>query len=194
MGGARQRWTARQGVFVLLLLAGLYQLGGAGVIQAKAWLAPVLVERAWQRTQASGNAGEKPWPWADTWPVARLRVPALGVNQLVLAGDSGNALAFGPGHANASASPGDPGMVVISGHRDTHFRFLEGLVVGDVVQLELAGGGRRSFRVSGIRVVDSRVESLRGASQGEMLVLVTCYPFDALVAGGPLRYVVIAEA
>ena len=87
----------RQCLVLLLALAGMQQLAGAGLIKAKAWLAPVLIERAWLASLDNPGARVKPWPWADTWPVARLRVPAEGVDLLVLEGDSGNALAFGPG-------------------------------------------------------------------------------------------------
>ncbi|MEQ8800451.1 MAG: hypothetical protein RLP45_00275, partial [Haliea sp.] len=57
----------------LLLLAG-WQLAGAGWIHVKAMLAQHLLARAWLESAATGVA-QKPWPWADTWPVAVLRVP-----------------------------------------------------------------------------------------------------------------------
>ena len=177
---------------VLMLLA-LQQFGSAGLIHLKAWLAPVLVERAWQRGLSSGVRAEKPWPWADTWPVARLEVPALGVSQLVMAGDSGNALAFGPGHHTASAMPGAGGLSMIGGHRDTHFAFLQHLQTDQRILLQLPTGENRQYRVRDVSIVDSRVEPPAGWQGHEQLWLVTCYPFDAVFAGGPLRYVVIAE-
>jgi sortase A len=178
---------------LLLLLAGCQQLAAAGLIQAKAWLAPVLIERAWLQSLSRGGAPVKPWPWADTWPVARLRVPALGVQRLVLAGDSGNALAFGPGHANASASLGSPGLAVVGGHRDTHFAFLQRLAPNERIELQLPDGSWRGYRVETLAVVDAREQSLPGGFDAEGLLLVTCYPFDALRANGPLRYVVGAR-
>ena len=175
-----------------LLLLGCQQLGAAGVIKAKALLAPVLVERAWESSLGAGGSPIKPWPWADTWPVARLEAPDVGVNLLVLAGDSGNALAFGPGHSNASAQLGSAGLAVIGGHRDTHFAFLQKLQRGSLLKLQLTSGFWREYRVESIEVVDSRVQSLPRASPQERLLLVTCYPFDALLFNGPLRYVVAA--
>ena len=80
-------------------------------------MAPLLIERAWQRSLNDGGRPVKPWPWADTWPVARLTVPEQGIELLVLAGDSGNALAFGPGLAPYSTPPGVRGVAVIAGHR-----------------------------------------------------------------------------
>lgn len=180
----------RRLLVLVLLLAGLQQLAAAGVIKAKAWLAPLLIERAWSQTLALGGTPVKPWPWADTWPVARLQVPDLGLDRLVLAGDSGNALAFGPGHASASAPLGSAGLAVIGGHRDTHFSFLRQLRPGERLLLQLPAGAWRDYRVVSNAVVDASVQSLPVADDAEGLLLVTCYPFDALISNGPLRYVV----
>lgn len=175
---------------LMLVLAGCQQLSGAALIKAKAWLAPVLIEQAWAHSLAAGGAPVKPWPWADTWPVAKLRVPAQGLERLVLAGDSGNALAFGPGHASASATLGSAGLAVIGGHRDTHFAFLQDLLPGVRMQLQLPDGTWRDYRVESLEVVDASTHALPQRSGDERLLLVTCYPFNALQANGPLRYVV----
>ena len=177
----------------VLLLFGAQQLASAGLIHAKAWLAPKLIERAWQQSLAAGNAGVKPWPWADTWPLARLQVPALGVDQFVLAGDSGNALAFSPGHAGASAPLGSAGRAVVGGHRDTHFAFLEDLSPGDRLTLELPGGRLHRYRVDAFSVVDTARQQLANTAEVDELLLVTCYPFDAIDSSGSLRYVVVAR-
>ena len=93
----------------LLILLALQQLGNAGLIKAKAGLAPLMLAKAWEQSLASQGRPVKPWPWADTWPVAKLQVPSMGISQFVLAGDTGNALAFGPGHNLASAALGGGG-------------------------------------------------------------------------------------
>ncbi len=178
---------------ILLVGAGLWQLGSAGTIHAKAWLAQVLLERAWAAT-LGGAAAARPWPWADTHPVARLQVPSLGVDQIVLADDSGRALAFGPGLLGGSAAPGTAGHTVLSGHRDTHFAFLEQLAPGTLLRLQSPDGAWRVYRVSGGQVIDSRHARLAQDDGVSALTLVTCYPFDALVPGGPLRYLVFAES
>ncbi len=176
---------------VVLLAAAAWKGGRAAWIEVKARLAQHLVRRAWRATQA--GAGEsRPWPWADTWPVARLTVPARGVDLFVLAGASGRTLAFGPGHVTGTALPGEPGNAVVSGHRDTHFAFLRELKPGDTIVIERRDGQRRSYTVSALRVVDHRVGELMGETRDARLTLVTCYPFDALRPGGPLRYVVTA--
>ena len=71
--------------FVLALLVGGWHLGQAAYIAAKAELAQVLIGKAWQRTLA-GEQAVKPWPWADTWPVARLIMAERDVDLFVLAG------------------------------------------------------------------------------------------------------------
>lgn len=187
----------RRVVLSSLLLFGGAQLSGAALIQAKAWLAPVLIAQAWQHSRETGQLGNKPWPWADTWPVARLQIPDRAADYLVLAGDSGNALAFGPGHALASAPLGSPGLSMIGAHRDTHFAVLKDVEPGMPVLLELVDGTVARYTVTRTRVADSRTEmasyNAGSADEADTLLLVTCYPFDAWVAGGPLRYVVVAE-
>jgi len=182
----------RRMVTAMLALAALALLADAGWIHAKATLAQTLLQRSWLAGQLDGGV-HKPWPWADTHAVARLRLARLDVDQIVLAGDSGRSLAFGPGWAEASAGPGGPGTTAISGHRDTHFAWLRQLRVGDVVELE-SPQGRRGYRISRADVADARRQQLQLDSDVDRLLLVTCWPFDALTTGGPQRYVVTAEA
>ena len=177
---------------VLLVLGG-WQLGSAGYIHAKARLAQVLLGQAWAAT-LEGAGPQRPWAWADTWPVARLQVPALGVDQIVLAGASGRTLAFGPGHLDGTAAPGAPGHSILSGHRDTHFRFMQDLTPGMEIRVQNTDGRWRSYRAGEGRVIDARDARFEVAGDRPVLTLVTCWPFDAIEAGGPLRYLVFAEA
>jgi sortase A len=174
----------------LLALSACIPLGHAAYMSAKAELAQILLQRAWQQRLQTGEAS-KPWPWADMAPVARLRVSRLGIDEIVLAGDSGRTLAFGPGWAQSSAAPGTPGLSVISAHRDTHFSFLRELRIGDRIEIDDARGSH-ALRVTSTRVADSSRERIDTASDTDALLLVTCYPFEALSAGGPLRFVVAA--
>jgi sortase A len=175
---------------LVVLAAGLGAAGGR--IYAKAWLAQRLLHRAWASTQA-GRGPVKPWPWADTWPVARLSLPDRGVDLIVLADASGRSLAFGPGLVAGSAPPGAPGNTVLSGHRDTQFRFLKDLVPGDRIRLETADGVRHDYAVTGTLVIDAQDVEILWDADETRLTLVTCFPFDAVVPGGPLRYVVQAH-
>lgn len=184
----QQRWL--RAVALVLALSACWPLAHAGYMTAKAELAQVLLLRAWNQTRQSGEA-VKPWPWADTAPVARLRVARLAVDQIVLSGDSGRTLAFGPGWTESSAAPGTHGLSVISAHRDTHFAFLRELQAGDSIHIDSTTANRNYF-VRSLRVADSRQERIVPSIDADALLLVTCYPFDALDAGGPLRFVVAA--
>jgi sortase A len=190
---ARPRRVLRIALIVLLAGAGLACFGNGVYIYAKAQAAQVLLHAAWSRTQVSG-APFKPWPWADTHPVARLIVPAHDADLLVLSGASGRTLAFGPGHLDGSANPGARGNSVITGHRDTHFRFLRDVAAGDSLIVEGRNGTRRQFHVRRIYVADFHALDIPRDTPVPTLTLVTCYPFDAINPGGPLRYVVVAEA
>ncbi len=178
----------RLAVALALVAFGVWQLGSAGWIHAKAVLAQALTAAAWNRQTA---VQAKPWPWADTWPVARLRAPRLGADMFVLAGGSGRTLAFGPGLVDGSAAPGELGMTLIIGHRDTHFRFLRDLLPGDRLSLTDRAGITGHYVVREGRVVHK--DRARLAMDAPGLALATCYPFDAVETGGPLRYVVLAE-
>lgn len=178
---------------VLLLLVGAFQFGQGAWIHAKARLAQVLIERAWTRT-LEGEAAVRPWPWADTWPVAKLEAPAQRVSLLILAGASGRTIAFGPGHLNGTALPGAWGNSVIGGHRDTHLSFLRQVRKGEVLRVQRADGTHAEYRIVQLDVLDKSDTWVTRNAGGTRLTLVTCWPFDALRAGGPERYVVIAES
>jgi sortase A len=174
-----------------LLCLGFWQLGQGAYIPAKAWVAQELMQRAWRRLE-NGIKKPPPWPWADTHPVARMAAQGGDVELIVLEGGSGRTLAFAPGHLSASVLPGETGNSIIAGHRDTHFRFLQHLDKGDSIMFEMADGRRHLYWVTSIDVVDSRRGSIVLDTDDAMLSLVTCYPFDAAAAGGPMRYVVSA--
>ncbi len=172
-----------------LLLAGLALVVSGGWIHAKAVVALVLIEAAWARAP-----GSRPWAWADTTPVARLGFERTGDRFVVLDGDSGATLAFGPGHHRASSMAGDGGNMVISAHRDTHFALLRDARIGERVRVERRDGRRIDYEVESMRVVHERDTQAVGPSAREQLTLVTCWPFDAIAPGGPLRWVVTAKA
>src|SRR5204863_8922628 len=128
---------------LLLAIAGLVLFGQGGYIHAKALLAQVLLERAFTESIPSGRE-TKPWSWADTWPVARIEVKRIHASTIVLAGSSGQALAFGPGHVEDTPDAGERGVAVYSAHRDTHFSFLKNVNIGDEIDVTRRDG--RTFR------------------------------------------------
>ena len=174
-----------------LLLGGAALLINGGYIHAKAILAQVLIARAWAQSK-EGAEPRRPWPWADTHPTARLIAPDHGVDLFVLAGASPRNMAFGPGHLESSSPAGEKGNVVLAAHRDTHFAFLQKVKIGDVLTLESRNGTSTRYHVSDTQVVHEDDPRFL-AFEDDRLTLITCYPFDAVVPGGPLRYVVVAK-
>lgn len=200
------------GVLIVLSLAiAICQLGQAMYLSSKATLAQFLIAQAWQEqlllqeqsSLAHSNAAYqaiKPWPWADTWPVARLQYQKEDIKEdlYILAGADGSSLAFGPGHQFGTAHPGVElnadrnNYSIVGGHRDTHFRFLQYVNIGDTFRVQNQSGQWQVFKVTRISVHNSLHKSLMIQQGSHALYLITCYPFDALTAGGPLRYVVEA--
>lgn len=179
-------------VLELALLAlctlGLVQAGRSAVIPAKAWAAQILLERAFACSLAAGRP-VKPWPWADTAPVARITVSRLGVRQVILSGGSGQAMAFGP---TELASAHAQGRVTLAAHRDTHFAFLAEARIGDVIAMQPVTSETRRYRIRAFSVVRrDRFAYPRDPSR-PLLLLTTCYPFGA-TGRGPWRLVAIAE-
>jgi sortase A len=185
-----RRWPLAAVVLLLLALAG-WQLGGAAWIHAKAALAQRLIASSWEGSKRDG--ARRPWPWADTRPVARLAVPSRGISLYVLAGTSGRSLAFGPGHVDGTAQPGAAGNSVIVAHRDTHFAFLRHLREDEEITVEDTRGRLTRYRVREVALVDRSATRLLDPADSPQLTLITCWPFDAVQPGTSQRYVVIAD-
>jgi sortase A len=175
---------------LLLAFAGFVLFGHGAYIHAKALLAQVLLERAFTQSIASGHP-VKPWSWADTWPVARIEVKRLDASAIVLAGSSGQALAFGPGHVELTPGAGERGVAVYSAHRDTHFRFLRDVAIGDEIDITRSDSKRFRYLADSASVVRFDASGIDPLTDQYELVLSTCWPFDALTPG-PERYVLHA--
>jgi sortase A len=151
----------------LLLCSGGALLAHAGYIQAKALLAEQLIARAFERHLIDGRR-HRPWSWADIAPVARLRVPRLGLARHVLDNASGTALAFGLGAM--------PGEQMIAGHRDSWATFVGELRLGDSVWVERRAS-TATFRVCELRVVLFHEPPRLSPDE---LALTTCYPINGI--------------
>lgn len=175
---------------ITLLLVGCYLVGQSVYMDAKAKVAQVLISSSWN-LRADDRPPPKPWWWADTRAIAKLDVPRLDKTVYVMQDDSGESLAFGPGHLANSQMPGTDGHVVISGHRDSHFSFLQDIKEGDIVETSNYMSEDKRYQVTEIRVIDITRQQLR-LNQYDKLTLITCYPFESFIPGGPLRLVVEA--
>jgi sortase A len=179
----------------LLIFTGTCLSARALYLRGKAALARVLIRRAWDQTIRTGRA-TPPWPWADTHPVGRLVIPAIGYDEVVLEGASPRNLAFGPARLMNAAALGEPGNVVLAGHRTSWFLPLRDVRPGQEVLLEWRDGAaaaarRRSYRVSRTVVIDPGDVRYLQPTEEDALTLVTCFPFG-YGPRSPQRYVVRA--
>jgi len=179
-------------LLMMMISLSIHQIGQGSYIYAKAILAQYLIESAWQKT-LDGKHQVKPWSWADTWPVAKLTSKQYNTELFVLAGDNGRTLAFAPGYRFGTVLPGGSGNSIISGHRDTHFSFLQNIKINDKLEIENAKGELLNYRVSKTEIVSTDDSFWIEEGSDSILTLVTCYPFDSIMAGGKLRYIVTAE-
>ncbi len=209
-----------------LVSASIASAGRAVWIEGKASVAQFLLLRAWSETLSSGK-DTKPWPWADTVPVAKLHAIDSEKTMIVLDGASGQAMAFGPARINYDASltavagTGETAAqksadsngqkplhldnigelsnqtfdstIAIAGHRDTHMTFLQSAEPGDRFELENRFGERQQYQLRKKQIINVLADSLSINRDQSGLVLITCFPFNAMQTGGPLRMIAIAE-
>ncbi|MFC4701634.1 class GN sortase [Glaciecola siphonariae] len=181
---------------LLVFLSGIGFIANGTYTILKAELAQVLMHKAWMKGLYQGHA-QAPWSWADTKVIGKIRY--LEDEYFILSGESGRNLAFGPALMSASAPLDKQGNSVIAGHRDTHFSALKHLKTGDIIELEyiqsdLAHSAKRQYEVLQTMVLEQdRMDVLNGSDHA-LLTLITCYPFDSVLANPKNRYVIRAAA
>lgn len=158
----------------------------------KAWLAHQLISHSWQQSLLSSKP-VPPWPWADTSPIAKMTIARLNKELVLLQGVDPTSLAFSAGvmHQYSQLTRNKP--FVVAGHRDTHFSFLQDIIMKDIISLADKNGINQLYQVENMEIVDSEDSAMLIDEQDPSLVLITCYPFNALQVGGSLRYVITAK-
>ena len=124
--------------------------------------------------------------------IAMLRIPRIAMEVPVGYGTGERVLFRGAGVIEGTALPGTAGNVAIAAHRDSFFRGLKDVEVGDLIEIETLDR-TETYRVSTLTVVEPSDVSVLAETSEHSLTLVTCYPFNAIRAGGPLRYIVTAQ-
>jgi len=180
------RWLIARWVPLLSITAGLVLLTYVATQYAQMYRSQKEMATRWSAQQQAPHERRVIDP-----TLTRIIIPKIGMEDFVVEGTSHKALLLGPGHLEGSAEPGDPGNVVISGHRDTFFRHVYELTKGDRVQIERAGK-TAIYEVIGKKVVDpDDVEVLR-PTKDSRLTLITCYP-TYYVGPAPQRTIVTAK-
>jgi sortase A len=126
----------------------------------------------------------------DPAPIAVLRIERIRLAVPVLAGSGDRTLDRAIGNIEGTALPGTPGNVGLAGHRDTFFRGLRNIRLGDLIEVDTLLENY-SYRVERIWVVDPTDVSVLAPTSGPVLTLVTCFPFD-FIGSAPRRFIVRA--
>lgn len=130
---------------------------------------------------------------APTGPIVlgRIEIPRVGVSAIVRDGDDDATLAVAVGHVPGTARPGEPGNVVLAGHRDSFFRGLRRIRPDDTIWIR-APGHDAEYRVEATEVVGPGETRVLAATADDRLTLVTCYPFG-YIGSAPKRFIVTAS-
>ena len=182
---------------IALVVAGAGLVAWAGSAYARGWLAQDRARSDWEqrvarsevergRALASGSARVESVEGA---PVARLVIPKIALDDIVLEGVTPAALNGGPGHLPGSALPGEDGNAVISSHRDRHFKRLGELAIGDTISTQTLDDSV-TWRIVSRRVVNREAPAIHKES-GHVLTLTTCWPIGYL-GGAPDRLIIRA--
>jgi len=159
-----------------LLITGSLLCLHAGWLPAKGWLSQQLISYSWHQT-VDLKQESKPWPWADTYPIAKLSFKRLNKNIVVLNGSDPTTLAFSAGAIAPFNQVKSTQPFVVAGHQDSHFSFLEGVIMNDIISLADKDGQSQLYQVEAIDIVDASTGELPVLADDSKLVLITCYPF-----------------
>ncbi len=124
--------------------------------------------------------------------VGRIEIPRIGMDAMVLEGTDNGALLRGVGHIPHTAFPGERGNAGLAAHRDTFFRGLHGIAIGDRIRVQTLDG-LFEYRVDRVRILPPDRADVLGPTRQARLTLVTCYPFH-WIGPAPMRFVVNAHA
>ena len=177
------------GAASLLTAGGRYALGAVRADHAReiweADQAQAVVASAWTTANARDHA--RP---IDGAPVARLLIPRLSLDEIVLEGVGERQLDAAPGHVPGSALPGRRGNAIISAHRDRHFKRFDELAIGDTIATE-SDRSRTTWVVVARRIVDKDAPALF-RERDATLTLTTCWPIRYL-GTAPERLIITAK-
>ncbi|HMD06428.1 MAG TPA: class D sortase [Candidatus Acidoferrum sp.] len=169
------------------LIVGLLALGYAAyvVVDAHAY-------QAYEQSKFEDvGIKEPPALLVEGGVIGEIQVPRLQLKAIVVQGDTHTILRRAVGHVPETALPGSLGNVVLAGHRDTFFRPLRNIRLGDAITLKTTDGAFQ-YLVESTEVVPATDVEVLNATAGRTLTLITCFPFD-YIGPAPNRYVVRAR-
>src|SRR4030095_1141118 len=191
------RWSER-----LFVIAGIAMLGWCALLLADSGLSQWEARRSLEVVSLAASVAPPPVREGARLPrasapvvhrgsaIAYLSIPRVALGAVVLHGSAPHTLRRGPGHLENTALPGKAGNVVIAGHRDSFFRRLGEVSIGDDIFIDTADA-HLHYRVTALSVVDAHDLSVLESTDDATLTLITCYPFWVF-GPAPDRFVVRA--
>ena len=164
--------------WVLLLICGCIVIDRPAGRRVKRFLFHWQSARQWEQRTATPNGPESAW----------LTIPSAGIDTLVLNGFTAQQLNLAP-----CLEPILNNTLILS-HRDTHFRGLKNINLGDVIRLELRDGTKQTYRISDTLIINASESEkvLRNIRNRNSLILFTCYPFST-IGPAPSRILILAN-
>jgi sortase A len=173
--------------YCVLLAGGVFGLGYAGYVVVDTHIYQTIEQSKFEKVSHI----EVPHPAVEGSAIGEMEVPRLGLKAIFVQGDSPRILRHAVGHISETALPGESGNVVLTAHRDSFFRPLRSIQVGDAITIKTLDG-KFGYQVASTEVVlPSDVQVLQPSSENT-LTLVTCFPFY-YVGAAPKRFIVHAR-
>ncbi len=180
-------WCA--GVAVCLALWPLWKSASS---QAGTHLSQYLLRQAWEKSLNEGKS-VRPWLGAHVSPVARIEVPRLGADLLVLTGGGEWETRLGAVLLPGAALPGGAGNSVVFGASEPQFRFLRQLRPGDELLVETRARALHRYRVLEAGHLAKSDRRLRASTGEARLTVAICSPVQPTRSGATSCYAVVAE-
>ena len=179
--------------FYFFLALGLLTLGYSAyvVVDARAYQAYEQSKFEAMLEKGTGSPQLSATPLVEGDVIGEIQVPRLHLKAIVVQGDSHTILRRAVGHIPETALPGTPGNVALAGHRDTFFRPLRNIKLGDTITLKTSNGDFQ-YLVESTQIVPSANVEVLSATPLPTLTLITCFPFD-YIGAAPNRFVVRAR-
>lgn len=176
-----------RGAFYFFLAAGILALGYAGYAIGDAHAYQLVEKSRFENVSRS----EAVHPVAEGGVIGEIDVPRLGIQTMVVEGDSNKILRRAVGHMPETPLPWESGNVALAGHRDSFFRPLRNVRSGDAITLKTVNGDFQ-YEVESTEVVPANDMHVLDASSGRTLTLITCFPFY-YIGSAPNRFIVRAR-
>lgn len=182
---------------LLLILSGIVLVGKFSLPFFKTADPPIEVKEAVASEPEPVSAKEKPaeelyesYP-EDGETFGELIIPKISATLPIIEGTDEDELEKGVGHYSDSVLPGEKDNSVLSGHRDTVFRKLGEVGVGDYLIVKTSAGEFK-YKVNKVRIVDADDRTVIVPKPRPTLTVTTCYPFN-YIGDAPERYILVAN-